>query len=470
MRTTLPVTLFVSSLGVLLAAAGGGCATGGSLTGGAGGESSTTVGSGQPTTTTGATGSTGTGTPGCNGAQSCSSPSECPATGTACLVPDCAGSCCNSTKAPLGTPCTDGGGTVCDGAGSCVAMHCTDGLKDADETDKDCGGSCPPCGDTLHCVKNADCASGVCDPGAKTCTPATCTDQTKNGNETDVDCGGPECDALNDLCAVGKACSGNGDCQSDYCNGGVCALRPDGNPCAVDGDCASGHCVGPMGSALCCNTACNGTCQACDMGETGQPNGTCANMTPGLTAPAGQCTPGALCGNTGKCAAGGTCEQVPNCSCGTNLALGATALMSSGGSGTYGPQNMNDGTAEGVNCNWAWISNSTTPSGAYFELDWASAQTIRSIYVDTMSSAGSPSCSTPGGRNIASGTVQWWNGASWVTATTFSGKTNDFQLDLPATVTTTKLRLYDVTTSPGNGNSILFEWHVYSGTGCVPPP
>ena len=46
---------------------------------------------------------------------------------------------------------------------------------------------------------------------------------------------------------------------------------------------------------------------------------------------------------------------------------------------------------------------------------------------------------------------------------------DDFQLNLPAPVNTTKIRLYNVVTS-GSINALVFEWHVYSGVNCVPPP
>lgn len=46
----------------------------------------------------------------------------------------------------------------------------------------------------------------------------TCTDGIKNGNETDVDCGG----SCPNKCAVGKACAANGDCQTNACCPNVC--------------------------------------------------------------------------------------------------------------------------------------------------------------------------------------------------------------------------------------------------------
>jgi hypothetical protein len=43
------------------------------------------------------------------------------------------------------------------------AGHCLDGIKDADETDTDCGGStCAPCLTGKACIKNSDCVSNMC--------------------------------------------------------------------------------------------------------------------------------------------------------------------------------------------------------------------------------------------------------------------------------------------------------------------
>jgi hypothetical protein len=51
---------------------------------------------------------------------------------------------------------------------------CSDGMKNGEETAKDCGGgSCEPCSDGEVCIKNADCQSDVCSMGE--CAPPPCT-------------------------------------------------------------------------------------------------------------------------------------------------------------------------------------------------------------------------------------------------------------------------------------------------------
>jgi len=107
------------------------------------------------------------------------------------------------------------------------APSCTDRVKDGSETDVDCGGSCPPCGDFKTCNSPSDCESGhcqtptpsVCKIPAVICIPAHCFDGVQDFNESDVDCG----DFCATGCATGKMCDqDNCDCASGVCNGGVC--------------------------------------------------------------------------------------------------------------------------------------------------------------------------------------------------------------------------------------------------------
>ena len=52
-----------------------------------------------------------------------------------------------------------------------VASSCSDGFRNQDETDIDCGGSTcgVKCSNTKTCGKDADCTSGFCPPTDKTC-------------------------------------------------------------------------------------------------------------------------------------------------------------------------------------------------------------------------------------------------------------------------------------------------------------
>ncbi|MBI5389050.1 hypothetical protein HZB01_01585 [Candidatus Woesearchaeota archaeon] len=79
-------------------------------------------------------------------------------------------------------------------------------------------------------AESCNCGNTVCDPGSSCCSdtcqasacppppaPPSCTDTVKNLDETDVDCGGSCLD-----CADGKACAANTDCLSAVCENSVC--------------------------------------------------------------------------------------------------------------------------------------------------------------------------------------------------------------------------------------------------------
>lgn len=99
-------------------------------------------------------------------------------------------------------------------SGSCMetapADTCQDRVKDGDESDVDCGGSCRTCKSGEQCSGAADCESGACDGGA--CRAPSCSDGVRDGFESDVDCGG-SCGG----CALEGRCFSSGDCASGQC-------------------------------------------------------------------------------------------------------------------------------------------------------------------------------------------------------------------------------------------------------------
>ena len=127
---------------------------------------------------------------------------------------DCGGACpaCADGKlCKLPAGCTSG---VC-AMGTCAMPVCTDAVHNGGETDVDCGGgTCPVCANGKMCKMSTDCASGVCDPQKSTCSSPTCSDNLANGDETDVDCGGATCHP----CANGEMCKVAGDCLSVVCS------------------------------------------------------------------------------------------------------------------------------------------------------------------------------------------------------------------------------------------------------------
>ena len=195
--------------------------------------------------------------------------------GRECTADTCAQGVPVNTAKGAGTPCQQGGGAVCDGAGdcvgclsdadcagqickssSCVPMGCSNGVKDNGETDVDCGGPCDPCADGHHCVINNDCVNAICKSGA--CKGPTCGDAVKNGAEADVDCGGP-CAP----CTDGKSCNAPSDCAGGVCGGHLCCTSiPDAVSCLGHCGLVANNCGQPitcgicLASALCVQGAC----------------------------------------------------------------------------------------------------------------------------------------------------------------------------------------------------------------------
>ena len=215
-----------------------------------------------------------------------------PPSTNACLTGTCdATGKAGTTASPEGMACTSPpNGKLCDGAGqcvecvhdnecgtgqvctpthNCVGASCTDGLKDNNETDVDCGGgpfmnnpACSPCVDGKMCTTDSDCIDKVCGP-TMTCSPHSCTDGVQNGSETDVDCGGLDCPK----CGPTKSCLSGTDCAGGQCGGGTCTPDcKDGvqNNAETDVDCGGGSCLGCAVTKKCkVDSDCsNGACDA----------------------------------------------------------------------------------------------------------------------------------------------------------------------------------------------------------------
>jgi hypothetical protein len=113
-----------------------------------------------------------------------------------------------------------------------VCSRCDDGVKNGDEIDIDCGGSCPLCPGT--CNIDADCPGGYCWEGL--C--ARCDDGIQNGDETGIDCG-----VYQGHCPMcfGNYCWSNDDCASKACENKYCCATP----CPLCYECGSpnGECL-----------------------------------------------------------------------------------------------------------------------------------------------------------------------------------------------------------------------------------
>jgi hypothetical protein len=99
-------------------------------------------------------------------------------------------------------------------SGTCLLRpiaSCYDLVKNGDESDVDCGGSCGPCIGGRSCLIAADCVYHGCDQG--TCLGATCADGIGGVWESDIDCG-ITCVA----CDRGQRCRSDADCKSNFCD------------------------------------------------------------------------------------------------------------------------------------------------------------------------------------------------------------------------------------------------------------
>jgi hypothetical protein len=196
---------------------------------------------------------------------------------------DCGGSvaprCADGKTCGAGTDCTS---KVCTD-GTCQAPTHTDGQQNGAETAVDCGGAgAPKCANGLGCAAATDCESSVCAED-KMCAVPTATDKVKNGTETDVDCGGADAPK----CKLAAACVAGSDCVEGVCGAdNKCAAptKTDGvkNGTETDVDCGGGA---PTSAPKC---AVGLSCVA-----------------------AGDCTEG-VCGADSKCAAPTKTDGVKN--------------------------------------------------------------------------------------------------------------------------------------------------------------
>ena len=257
--------------------------------------------------------------------------------------------------------------------------HCSASSDDGCETDLSRASNCGNCGKT--CATSEKCApaggSFVCANSCPSTAPQVCGGACVNTTTDSQNCGGcnircskacigdtcAECTPGTDLCvgAIHSRCSDAGKWVPD---GGSQCKAQNGASCNVPSECQSGYCV----SGVCCNTACAGNCMSCAQADTGKSNGSCAPITAGITAPAGQCPESnpTTCGNDGKCDGSGRCRKwgitttcrEPACDSGGKLIPQATCT----GTGSCGqPQAVecpNHFACKNVSCSTACGSDS----------------------------------------------------------------------------------------------------------------
>jgi formylglycine-generating enzyme required for sulfatase activity len=222
-------------------------------------------------------------------------------------------------------------------AGSCQGSTATDGVKNGDETDIDCGGTAGPrCTSGKACATNDNCRTGLCTEYRCAVADGTPSDGKQSGHETDVDCGGSDVDVVR--CENGKKCEQASDCTSAKCFRGFC--RPptvdDGvlNGDETDVDCGGTNpqkCLTDKScqvGADCRDKICEDATKKCKAPalDDGVMNGEETGVDCGGPAPAKRCGVGEGCVahsdcSTNACSYDKTCAIAPSC---TALAGGQT--------------------------------------------------------------------------------------------------------------------------------------------------
>jgi hypothetical protein len=159
---------------------------------------------------------------------------------------------------------------MCDGSGNC---------------DFDAG---------VACTLGSECLSGHCTDGA-------CCDSACLGSCQACDLPG----SVGSCTLIASGTDPDDECAGGDCNGnGGCVLS--GQSCLSSAECATGFCV----DGVCCASACNGSCEACNLAGT---IGVCS-LVPAGQDPAAECGNG-VCGGDGSCNAnnGEPCAQGADC-------------------------------------------------------------------------------------------------------------------------------------------------------------
>ncbi len=299
------------------------------------------------------------------------------ATVTANTDPD--SECSGATNCSAAGFCTTlPNGTLCGAAiecltGFCVDGYCCNGLCgntcQACSTAKKGSGANGTCGAILantdpdnECLTECNGANNCEFPNGQACTVNT---QCQSAACVDLVCCNSVCNTSCQACTLAKTGVVNGTCSNvtnntdpdaecagvTVCSAGACTKLAQGTACTLGGECLSGNCV----DGFCCNASCSFTCTACSLAKTGQPNGTCGNVT-NNTDPDNECVGAVSCNGAGQCALlanGVACTLAAECSSGNcvdgvccNSACGAacqacTAAKTGGVNGTCGNVTVN---------------------------------------------------------------------------------------------------------------------------------
>lgn len=203
-----------------------------------------------------------------------------------------------SAGLPVGSPCQS--------AGACESNFCVDGFCCASS----CDGLCQACSGTLTGSGNGVCAA------------------IQAGTDPNNECPG-----------------------ATSCSNSACLLLANGQACSAADECDSGACA----DDVCCDAACDGTCESCAAALTGGADGTCAPLPDGAD-PEDDCPGGVLC-LAGACdlfAQGEPCTLAEECSTGAcadglccdlacdGVCVACLATLTGGTDGTCAPIPVNE--------------------------------------------------------------------------------------------------------------------------------
>jgi hypothetical protein len=165
------------------------------------------------------------------------------------------------------------------------------------------------------CCTNGDCPSTapVCDTATNKCVGCTQRSDCPNACQT---CNAGTCAAVKGVDDPSK-CAGTCDAN------GECKAKP-GQKCdAVAAGCITGS---PCADGYCCNRACTGACEACDLATL---QGTCSALPANTRSRHGSCDGSGTCAGTCQGKSDGTCTY-PTSPCGTAECATKTSIQAAG--------------------------------------------------------------------------------------------------------------------------------------------
>ncbi len=271
---------------------------------------------------------------------------------------DCPTSCttnaqCDSAFQSVGTACVPklANGVACSAGTECASGHCSDTVC----CSAACSGGCDVCTAALGASGDGTCTT-VTGAGTPSCAPYVCSGSAGS-------------------CPV--SCSSDTSCISThFCQTSTCVVkRVIGTSCTTANQCQSGNCV----DGYCCNDACAGACDRCNVSGS---LGTCS-IVAATSAGSPSCAPYVCNGSSASCP--------PSCTFDTDCA--STAMCSGGacisklGTGvacSTGAQCLSGSCVDNVCC-------TTTCAGACNACSIAAGATSNGTCVN-IAGDGAPSC------------------------------------------------------------------------------